>query len=88
MAAFTKRYLDVVLDEPAVLNVLTWGYADGDSWYDHSARARADGLPDRGLPYSADERPLPMDQAIRDAFAGAPDHRATREALRARRPSR
>ena len=59
VAAFVKRYLDVVLDEPAVLNVLTWGYADGASWYDHSERARGDGLPNRGLPYSEDESPLP-----------------------------
>ena len=88
VAAFAKRYLDVVLDEPAVLNVLTWGYADGASWYDHSERARGDGLPDRGLPYSEDESPLPMAHAIRDAFAAAPDHRAPREVLRARTSGR
>ena len=88
VAAFAKRYLDVVLDEPAVLNVLTWGYADGASWYDHSERARGDGLPDRGLPYSEDESPLPMAHAIRDAFAAAPDHRATRAVLRARTSGR
>ncbi len=82
VGAFVKRYLDVVLDEPAVLNVLTWDYADGDSWYDHGPRRRPDGLPNRGLPFSAEMRPKPMRRAIAAAFAGAPDHRATRDRLR------
>lgn len=82
VADLARGYLDVVLDEPAVLNVLTWDILDPNTWLNHSARRRGDGLPQRSLPLDGAYRRKPLWYAIRDAFLSAPDHRAARERAR------
>lgn len=83
VADLGRRFLDAVLDEPAVLNVLNWDFYDPDTWLNASpARRRPDGLPQRALPYDAGYRRKPLWQAMRKAFADAPDHRAARARLR------
>jgi endo-1,4-beta-xylanase len=56
VAATYDAFLRVVLAEPAVTLVSTWGLSDRDSWL-NQAFPRADGLPQRPLPYDADLRP-------------------------------
>lgn len=50
VAAEVRRYLDVVLDEPAVVGVVTWGLSNRYSWL-NSAKLRKDGAINRGLPF-------------------------------------
>ena len=74
----TRRYLDVVLSERAVVGVTTWGLSDRHSWlevtledYARFAGAWADGDGpglNRGLPLDSSMRPKPMFFAIRDAL--------------------
>jgi endo-1,4-beta-xylanase len=78
----TRRYLDAVLDEPAVKGVTTWGLSDRHSWLEVTAAdykrfpgawshpGEGPGL-NRGLPYDSDLRPKPMYDAIIRAFQGA-----------------
>ena len=85
VADLARRYLDVVLDEAAVLNVLTWDLYAPDTWLNASPiRRRPDGLPQRALPLDPDYRRTPLWHAMRAAFAGAPDHAAARARLRGR----
>lgn len=45
VADFARRFLDVALDEPALLDVVTWGLFDGDTWLnDHPDHRRRDGF--------------------------------------------
>jgi endo-1,4-beta-xylanase len=78
----TRRYLDAVLDAPAVKGVATWGLSDRHSWLevtaaDYARFPGAWGRPgegpglNRGLPYDSDLRPKPMYDAIVRAFQGA-----------------
>ena len=72
VAAITRRYLDLVLDEPATRAVITWGLSDRHS--DLSTMAdtkRGDGLPSRGVPYDERLQPKPMREAIAQAFVAA-----------------
>jgi endo-1,4-beta-xylanase len=73
-----SRYLDVVLDHPAVVGVVTWGLSDRHSWLEVEKEDYArfpgawktgvgPGL-NRGLPYDSDLRPKPMRQAIARAL--------------------
>jgi endo-1,4-beta-xylanase len=73
VAAVTKHYLDLVLDEPAVRTVITWGLSDATTWMlrDPAAR-RADRLPPRSLPYDASLRPKPMRTALAACLRTAP----------------
>ena len=83
VADVLRRFLDVVLDEPAVLNVVTWGLFDGDTWLnDHPDHRRRDGLRQRPLPLDEAMRPKPFREALIAAFRHAPDHAATRGRLR------
>lgn len=83
VAEFARRFLDVVLDEPATLSVVTWGLFDGDTWLnDHPDHRRRDGLPQRPLPLDATMRPKPFREALIAAFRNAPDHAAFRAKLR------
>ena len=67
------RFLDVVLDEPAVRAVLCWGLAHGTGSLDlDPATRRADGLMSRGAPLDRAMRPTAMYHAIARAFDGAP----------------
>jgi endo-1,4-beta-xylanase len=61
----TARFLDIVLDEPAVTGVTTWGLSDRFSWLrgDYDAiRAEPGSLAEvnRGLPYDVACAPKPM----------------------------
>jgi endo-1,4-beta-xylanase len=62
-----RRYLDIVLQEPAVRGVTTWGLSDRDSWLQTPGTAGPD--MNRGLPYDADLRPKAMRDAIRARLA-------------------
>jgi endo-1,4-beta-xylanase len=73
VAGMTRRYLDLVLDEPAVRTVITWGLGDATSWMVRELSARrADGLRPRPLPYDDRLQPKPMRKAIAAAFCAAP----------------
>lgn len=77
-----RAFLDVVLDEPAVLNVLTWDITNAGTWLNESARRRPDGLPQRALPLDEGYGRTPLWSAMRAAFTAAPDHGAARARLR------
>ncbi len=73
VAAMTKHYLDLVLDERAVTTVMTWGLGDRTTWMRHDrAGQREDGLAPRPLPYDEALRPKPMRDALMAAFRHAP----------------
>ena len=83
VADFARRFLDVVLDEPALLDVVTWGLFDGDTWLnDHPDHRRRDGLRQRPLPFDEAMRPKRFREALIAAFRHAPDHSALRARLR------
>jgi endo-1,4-beta-xylanase len=72
VADLTRRYLDLVLDEPAVCTVMTWGLSDRTSWMLRDPVAfRPDGLKPRPLPYDCHLTAKPMREAIAAAFRGA-----------------
>jgi endo-1,4-beta-xylanase len=56
VAATYDAFLRAVLAQPGVTLVSSWGLSDRNSWLNH-AFPRADGLPQRPLPYDADLRP-------------------------------
>lgn len=66
----TARFLDIVLAEPAVASVTTWGISDRHSWL----RANPSGIDprqaaaNRGLPFDARIRPKPMAEALARAL--------------------
>jgi endo-1,4-beta-xylanase len=66
-----ETYLSAVLDERAVIAVLTWGLSDRYSWLSKYA-PRADGVPVRPLPLDANFKPKSAWQAIATAFDHAP----------------
>jgi endo-1,4-beta-xylanase len=75
VAAFYKDYLDVVLANPAVKTVVTWGLSDHDSWITHynlDEFRRPDGTPPRPLPFDADLKAKPAYFAMAEAFKSAP----------------
>ena len=82
VADLTRRYLDTVLDEKAVLNVLTWDIIDRNTWLNSGPRRRPDGERQRSLPIGADYARKPMHAAIRQALIDAPDHAAARHTQR------
>ncbi|EGJ35101.1 MAG: endo-1,4-beta-xylanase [Moorea sp. SIO1G6] len=66
-----EDYLSVVLDEPAVIAVVTWGFSDRYT-YLSSFHPRSDGAPVRPLPLDADFQPKLAWNAIARAFDNAP----------------
>ncbi len=71
-AAHLRRYLDLVLDEPAVHAIITWGLSDRSSWMMRDpAGQRLDGLPPRPSPYDASLTAKPMRAALVAALRGA-----------------
>lgn len=83
VADFARRFLDVALDEPALLDVVTWGLFDGDTWLnDHPDHRRPDGRRQRPLPLDEAMRPKPFREALIAAFRHAPDHSTVRARLR------
>lgn len=72
VAAAYRRYLEVTLDEPAVISVMTFGLSDRYTWLQEDT-PRDDGAPRRPLPYGEDMRPKPAARALRAALAAAPE---------------
>jgi endo-1,4-beta-xylanase len=74
LADHIARYLDVVLAEPAVTGVLTWGLSDRYTWLNNDPKAkRPDGLPSRPLPLDDKMQRKPIWDAIANAFRNAPE---------------
>ncbi|MBB4659581.1 endo-1,4-beta-xylanase [Parvularcula dongshanensis] len=71
IAAYTKDYLDLMLDYPQTKEVLTWGLVDHDSWI--QAFVDEGELVRRPLPFDDAYRPKPMYEAIAKAFRAAPE---------------
>lgn len=69
VAAAYKEYLDLVLGDPAVRAVLTWGITDRYTWL-NSEDSRKDGQPERPLLFDADYKPKAAFFAARGAFDG------------------
>lgn len=66
-----EDFLSVVLDEPAVTAVITWGLSDRHSWIAESY-PRSDGAPVRPLPLDRDFKPKLAWNAMARAFDQAP----------------
>jgi len=60
-------YLDLVLAEPNVTAVLTWGVTDKYTWLNQH-NPRSDGQLQRCLPFDADYQPTPIFFAMRKGF--------------------
>jgi endo-1,4-beta-xylanase len=67
VAEFYRDYLSNVLRRRAVKAVLTWGLTDSDTWLNHE-EPRADGLPQRPLPFDAQLRAKPAFLAMQRAI--------------------
>jgi endo-1,4-beta-xylanase len=82
-----RRYLDVVLDERAVISVTQYGLSD--RWTEENDdNPRADGAARRPCPYDEDLKPKPSYYAIRNALDAAPRRRPAWTPPRARRHHR
>lgn len=68
VAKVYRDYLTLVLGEPNVNAALTWGITDGYTWLRGTKYGRADGQPNRPLPFDADYRPTPAFYAERAAI--------------------
>ena len=68
MARLYKEYVTMMVAEPNVSAVLTWGISDRYTWLDGPKYARADGEPQRCLPFDSDYQPAPAFFAYRDAI--------------------
>ncbi len=71
IAGMYEDYLSIVLDERAVIAVLTWGLSDKHSWLPMFL-PRSDGLPVRPLPFDSNFKPKLAWNAIARAFDQAP----------------
>ncbi len=71
VAKVYREYLGMVLADPAVVAVLTWGITDKYTWLNHED-ARADGLPERPLPFNAEMQPVAAFVAEVKALGEAP----------------
>lgn len=72
VASLTRRFMDVLLDCPATIGMLTWGLSDRYSWLSSPIYGKEYNWPDgqlsRGLPLDGDLQRKPMWQAIAKAF--------------------
>jgi endo-1,4-beta-xylanase len=71
VAAVYRSYLDLLLPEPNLKAVLTWGISDGHSWLNQSREkwaVRPDGARQRPLPFDDDFQPTPAFFAMRTAL--------------------
>lgn len=71
VAAMYGSYLGTVLQDPAVIAVLTWGITDKYTWL-NGEDARMDGEKERPLPFDAAMQPVAAYGAEVKALAGAP----------------
>jgi endo-1,4-beta-xylanase len=73
-----RRFLEVMLDEPAVRTVFTWGLSDRHSWLVRRESGentwRTDGLPPRPLPFDAALAPKPAWTTLAGCLTGAARH--------------
>lgn len=70
-------FLNTVLQNKNVIAVIQWSFTDKYYWRNDwkpsgGHTQRADGLPDRGLPFDENLRPTPIYNAMLDAFSKAP----------------
>jgi endo-1,4-beta-xylanase len=72
VAAAARAFLDVVLDQPAVRGISTWGLSDRYSWLneDGETGTRQPGG-NRGLPYDSELRPKAMCRAMASSLSKA-----------------
>ena len=64
-----RRYLKLMLADPAVRSVLTWGVADNQTWLDAPKwRVKHPDRLQRPLPFTSGYRPAPAFFAMRDAI--------------------
>jgi endo-1,4-beta-xylanase len=68
VAAIYGNYLAMMLAEPNVNVALTWGITDRFTWLRGPKYGRADGGPNRPLPFDADYNPTPAFFAEREAI--------------------
>lgn len=69
LAKVYRDYLGMMLAEPNVKAVLTWGITDGHSWLNEWEHIRrTNGKPLRPLPFGPDMQPTPAFYAERDAI--------------------
>ena len=71
IAAYTKDYLDLMLDHKEVKGVLVWGLVDSESWL-QTFLPREDGVMKRPCIYDENYHAKPMRQAVADALTAAP----------------
>lgn len=74
VASCYREVLRVILDEPAVASIVTWGLSDRYTWLTPETDpryVRPDGLPARPLPLDAAFQPKPAFAAIAQALQGA-----------------
>lgn len=64
-----RRYLDIVLAEPAVKGVVSWGVSDRDSWLQDGLAVASSEQLNRGLPFDAALRPKPVYWTLRKSLA-------------------
>ena len=65
-----EDYLSVILEQPAVSTIVTWGLSDRDTW--HSKAGRKDNA--RPLPLDQDLNRKPAWTAMTNSFQAAPSH--------------
>ncbi|HTD53878.1 MAG TPA: endo-1,4-beta-xylanase, partial [Silvibacterium sp.] len=68
IAKIYRDYVTMMVAEPNVDAVLTWGITDRYTWLNGPKWARQDGKPQRCLPFYADYKPAPAFFALRDAL--------------------
>lgn len=68
VAQLYSDYLKMMLAEPNVTAALTWGITDKYTWLDGAKWGRADGRPERPLPFDSDYQPKPAFFAERGAI--------------------
>jgi endo-1,4-beta-xylanase len=68
IAQIYRDYVTMMVAEPNVEAVLTWGITNRYTWLNGPKLARADGKPQRCLPFYADYQPAPALFALRDAL--------------------
>jgi endo-1,4-beta-xylanase len=67
VAGVYGRYLGMMLKDPNVTAVLTWGITDKLTWL-NSEGSRKDGLKERCLPFDEEMKPVEAFFAMRDCF--------------------
>lgn len=68
VAAVYRNYLTMMLAQPNVNVALTWGITDRYTWLSGTKHGRADGRPERPLPFDYDYQPTPAFFAERAAM--------------------